>query len=109
MLKKVMKFLNLQSIKTDQKGCALIKFLLSLEQWYFLLTEKALSSDSTSSASGGTGFLLAIKGWMNGEDVFGCFQRELFKKPVIAILMILFLQTYPLYPFQSWIWWLALF
>lgn len=42
MLKKVMKFLNLQSIKADQKGWALIKFLLSLEQWYFFLTEKAL-------------------------------------------------------------------
>lgn len=45
MLKKVMKFLNLQSIKTDQKGYALIKFLLSLEQWYFLLTKKALSPE----------------------------------------------------------------
>lgn len=47
--------------------------------------------------------------WINGVDVFGCFQKHLFKKPVIAILMVLSLQTFSLWPFQSQMWWLALF
>lgn len=52
MLRKVMEFLNLQPIKTALKGCALITFLLILVQWYFLLTKKALTSESMCSISG---------------------------------------------------------